>query len=150
MAKKIYETYQQSSTASDLIYLVARHLRQKISNFFKKAQVDLSPEQWRLLLQLAEKNGQQQSEFADPILNDRPNITRIIDGLEKRGFLARSAAPCDRRSTLIYLTHVGKELINTYLPEVIEEISIYFEGLNEKDVSELKRIMTIIETNLKK
>lgn len=150
MAIKIYETYQQSSTASDLIYIVARHLRQKISNFFKMAQIDLSPEQWRFLLQLAEKNGQQQSEFADPILNDRPNITRIIDGLEKRGFLTRSAAPEDRRITLIYLTHDGKELINTYLPEVIEEISVYFEGLNEKDVSELRRIMTIIETNLQK
>ena len=150
MAKQIYETYKQSSTASDLIYLVARHLRQKLSNFFKKAQIDLSPEQWRLLLQVAEKNGRPQSEFADPILNDRPNITRIIDGLEKRGFLARSAAPGDRRSTLIYLTHDGKELINTCIPEVIEEISTCFEGLNEKDVSELLRIMTIIETNLQK
>lgn len=150
MAKQIYETYRQSSTASDLIYLVARHLRQKLSNFFKKAQIDLSPEQWRLLLQVAEKNGRPQSEFADPILNDRPNITRIIDGLEKRGFLARSAAPDDRRSTLIHLTDDGKELMNAYIPEVIEERSKYVEGLNEKDVSELIRIMTIIEANLQK
>lgn len=150
MAIKIYKTYQQSLTASDLIYRVTRHLRQKLFNFFKKAQIDLSPEQWRLLLQVAENNGRPQSEFADPILNDRPNITRIIDGLEKRGFIARSAAPGDRRSTLIYLTHDGKELINTYLPEVIEEKAIYFEGLNEKDMRELIRIMTIIETNLQK
>ena len=149
MAKKIHETYQQSTTASDAIYRVARHLRQKIANYFKQAQVDLSPEQWRFLLQLAEKNGSRQAEFADPVLNDRPNITRIIDGLEKRGLLARASAPGDRRSTLVHLTPGGKELINTHVPEVIDEISICFEGLDERDVSELKRIMAIIEANLK-
>lgn len=147
-AKNIFKTYKQSTTASDMIFRIARRLRYRLSQFFMQNDIDLTPEQWRLLLQLAENNGQTQSELADPVLNDRPNITRIIDGMEKRKLLVRSRNPDDRRSTRVYLSQRGKELINTWLPDVLDEKSKFFDGLDETDIAELIRILSVVEKKI--
>jgi len=148
--KAIYETYTLSFTVTDMIYRVARRLRHQANLSFKRMQLDITPEQWRILLQLAEKDGQSQRDLADPVLADRPNITRLIDGLEKRGMVTRKPAAHDRRSFIISLTELGKATINENLPAVVEEKAQYYDGLNEKDIAALRRYLAVIESNISK
>ena len=63
---QIYQTYAVSLTASDMILRVGRLLRHRAASFFKSRGIDLTPEQWSLLLKLAEKEGQTQGSLADP------------------------------------------------------------------------------------
>lgn len=146
----IYQSYTISITATDRIHRIGRLLRHQAASFFKSRKIDLTPEQWRLLLKLAEKNGQTQTSLADPALNDHPNITRILDGLCKRNLVERTENPGDRRSALIRLTEEGKRMIDTVLPEIWEEKEKYFEGLTRKDVETLTGILSIIENNILK
>jgi MarR family transcriptional regulator, organic hydroperoxide resistance regulator len=56
------------------------------------------------------------------------NMTGIIDRLEKKGFIARTRQPEDRRVVLIMLTDAGRE-ISLLLPESIEKKLV--SGLSE-------------------
>ena len=148
--KHIYETYEITSTATDMIYRLGRLFRYQLILFFQKSGFDITPEQWRLILKIAENEGYSQGGLADDVLNDRPNITRILDVLERKDLIRRKNDPSDRRNTLIFLTEKGKNLIDTLLPDVIEEKEKYYKGLKEKDVDELRRILSVIEANLVK
>ena len=52
------------------------------------------------------------------------NITRILDRLEKKERIVRKANPDDRRSSLVFLTGVGKILS--------DEVTSLFEGLQSE------------------
>ena len=148
--KRIHQTYTVTETASDMIQRVSRLMRHQASAHFRRQGIDVSPEQWRLLLQLAEHQPQSQGQLADPVLNDYPNITRLIDGLERRGLVARESDPRDRRSVLVSLTEAGKSLLDQWLPDVIEEKAKCFDGLTERDVAALRRILATMENNILK
>lgn len=40
-----------------------------------------------------------------------PSMTRIVDGLEQRGYVTRSAAEHDRRTCVVQLTDAGLEVV---------------------------------------
>lgn len=148
--KRIYQTYEVTATAADLIQRLGRLMRHHAAAYFRRQGLDVSPEQWRLLLQLAEHQPQSQGQLADPVLNDYPNITRLIDGLERRGLVEREPDPGDRRSVLVSLTETGKSLLDQWLPDVIEEKAKCYDGLTERDVAALQRILATMENNILK
>ncbi|MGD8563983.1 MAG: MarR family transcriptional regulator [Desulfarculaceae bacterium] len=147
-AVRIHETYSPEDTASDLIYRVGRLLRLRASQFLKSQGLDITPEQWGLLLKVTAHPGQTQGELADENLNDHPNITRMLDALAKRGLLERRPDPQDRRSFLIYATEKGKALQDRILPEIIEAKGRFYQGLNQTDIASLRDQLRLIEQNL--
>jgi len=71
-------------------------------------ELDLSPPQAILLRMLDEPRPM--SELASLMRCDNSNLTGIVDRLEERGLVERTAAERDRRVKLIALTVHGREL----------------------------------------
>ena len=137
-------------SASYLIYRVGRLSRFQTSQFFKEVGVDITPEQWVLLLRLFEKDGQSQGELADKNFHDYPNITRMVDALENRMLAERTPDPGDRRKFLIHLTQEGRGLVEKFLPRVVEMKKKNFMGLAKEDRNFLMSLLRKIESNLLK
>jgi DNA-binding MarR family transcriptional regulator len=61
-------------------------------------------------------------ELAKAVVLTRSGVTRLVDGLERDGLVARSSCPSDKRGTLIHLTDVGmrrlREATGTHLDGV--------------------------------
>ena len=125
-------------------------LKHRAEILFRELGLDLSPEQWGLLLKIAEREGCPQGELADRALRDYPNVTRLLDGLEKRGLIVREPSTRDRRRVLVRLAESGRRLIDEYLPTVIEKKGKYYEGLDERDLDSLRRILAVVEENILK
>lgn len=49
-------------------------------------------------------------ELADALGIDRPNLTAVVDDLERRGLVRRTAHPTDRRAKLVEATPAGHDL----------------------------------------
>ncbi|GAA0357264.1 MarR family winged helix-turn-helix transcriptional regulator [Streptomyces blastmyceticus] len=47
-------------------------------------------------------------ELADQLLTDRPYATLVVDDLESRGLVERTANPADRRSKIVSVTEAGR------------------------------------------
>ncbi|MGE3800946.1 MAG: MarR family winged helix-turn-helix transcriptional regulator [Candidatus Kapaibacterium sp.] len=127
------------------IHRTARLLRYSLLHFFKRNGLDITPEQWFMLYRLWEEDKRPQFELADPAIDDRPNITRLIDSLEKRGLVERQGDPDDRRRFLIALTPEAHKLLKELMPKVIEERERLFGSFSEGDLRALTRILKKVE-----
>ena len=51
------------------------------------------------------------SELGDRLVVTRATVTGVVDSLERRGFVLRSANPADRRSLLVDITPAGLAVV---------------------------------------
>jgi DNA-binding MarR family transcriptional regulator len=75
------------------------------------AQTGVSPNQFLVLMALAETGPVCQQFLAGVIGIDPRNIVPILDSLEARGLLSRETDPADRRRRVIELTPVGQQIV---------------------------------------
>jgi MarR family transcriptional regulator, transcriptional regulator for hemolysin len=115
---------------------------------FRERGYDMTPEQGLVLNTVWEHEGIYQRELADLTLKDKPVITRILDGLEKKKLIYRQADSSDRRIFKIYLTPDGKNKIKSFSSIVAEIDEKTFRGLSAADMSKLGRILEAIRSNL--
>src|SRR5882724_10791487 len=75
----------------------------------------LSPTQYNALriLRGAGEGGRACSEIAERMINRDPDITRLVDRLERRGLVARSREARDRRVITTRITSAGLELLGS-------------------------------------
>lgn len=95
------------------IYFTASWIKKTAAQFFQA--YGLTDVQFNLLALLkyqGEANeGLTQAELSRMMLVNRPNVTGLIDRLEKIGLVRRAAVPGDRRSNRIVLTEAGERKV---------------------------------------
>ncbi|KWX72684.1 MarR family winged helix-turn-helix transcriptional regulator [Paenibacillus jilunlii] len=93
-------------------------VKRRMLAIFMEKGYDLTFEQWTVLNVLYAEPGIIQSEIAARTFKDKTNVTRILDVLAKKGYVAREAHGKDRRSFQIYLTAAGQEMFADLIPHV--------------------------------
>lgn len=118
MAKGIQAEIQQAKPFSGLegealvaLHFTADRLYWRFSEMLKP--YGLSPTQFNALriLRGARQEGRACNEIAERMVNRDPDITRLIDRLERRGLVVRSREGRDRRVITIRITVMGLELL---------------------------------------
>lgn len=89
---------------------VSAAINRKLYRNFRQNGLEISPEQWTVLLFLWKKDGVTQQELCNATFKDKPSMTRLIDNMERQHLVVRISDKNDRRTNLIYLTKTGKEL----------------------------------------
>ncbi len=76
-------------------------------------------------------------------------VTRVVDRLEREGLVARQACPSDRRASYAVLTSVGRERLESVLPEHLHDIDRSFtrllpDGELETFLASLRKIRDVV------
>ena len=87
----------------------------------------LFPGQPPMLFRLWEKDGRSQTELAELLRIKPATMTKMINRMEKTGFIRRAADPTDQRVSLIFLTEMGRAVQN--------DVQKIFERLNRELVA---------------
>ena len=145
--RQIHTKNIQQATAY-LIHRMARLLRVHLIQILERAELEITPEQMFILFRLYGKEGLSQAELADKALNDHPNVTRLLDALEKRGLIARRADPEDRRKSLIFLTEESQALMARLVPVAIEERRRLFKGITQEELDLFEDMLKRVEQNI--
>ncbi|MBB3896479.1 DNA-binding MarR family transcriptional regulator [Bacteroides pyogenes] len=110
---------------------VSAAINRKMHRNFRQNGLEISPEQWTVLIFLWKKDGITQQELCNATFKDKPSMTRLIDNMEKQHLVVRISDKKDRRTNLIHLTRNGKELeekahviVNQTLREALQGITI--------------------------
>jgi len=119
-----------------------------LQHAFQAKGFNITPEQWGVLNRLWENEGIHQSALAERAAKDRHNITRILNLLEKNGFICRIPDGEDKRRLNVYLTKEGKALKQKLIPIVIGFLKKCFEGLTQEEIQDMRRIHEHILKNL--
>ena len=123
-------------------------IKQDLTRRFRYAQIDLTPEQWSLLDELASHGEMAQRELASGTFKDAPTVSRIVDLLVKRDLVFRKADEDDRRKYLLSLTEQGRKVYGLSAPIVDEARRRGWSGLDDADYEHLKKILTRISKNV--
>jgi DNA-binding MarR family transcriptional regulator len=106
----------------------------------------LSPTQFNALriLRGAGEGGRTCSEIAQRMINRDPDITRLLDRLERRGLVARSREGRDRRVIITRINQAGLDLLQG-LDRPIEEFNRKQLGhLSEQQVRTLVKLLEAV------
>lgn len=130
------------------IVRMARLLRVHFTRFAERSGYDVTQEQWLILNKLAQNPGVSQLSLADSLIHDKPNITRILVGLEKKKLIQRRTDADDRRVMRVSLTKAGLKLHEDFSKHVTAERDRVHAGLSEKDFANLMHIANTLEKNI--
>lgn len=130
-----------------IINRTARRLKYELYQAFKAKGHNITPEQWAILNRLWEQDGLSQVELADRTFKDKPNVTRMLDVLEKRSLVFRQADQDDRRAYKVYLTEQGRQLKEELIPLAIEVLKRGQRNLTSEEIEYLRKRLNTIYYN---
>jgi DNA-binding MarR family transcriptional regulator len=116
-------------------------LMRRVADVLKPA--DLSATQYNVLriLRGAVPEGLACGEISDRMVTRDPDITRLLDRLEKRGLVARSREKADRRVVTARITDAGLELLRKLDETVVRLHKAQLGHLDAKSQEGLIRLL---------
>ena len=130
-----------------LVQRTARLLRVLFLKVVDTSQTGITPEMWLVLSRLLARDGQSQTEIGEALFRDRPNTSRILAGLEQRGFVVRESDPDDRRRACVRITLSGRAFVVERAPRAIQVRDRLYEGIGKKQLKVLRGTIREIEAN---
>ena len=115
---------------------VSAAINRKLYRNFRQNGLEISPEQWTVLIFLWEKDGVTQQELCNATFKDKPSMTRLIDNMERQHLVVRIFDKRGRRTNLNHLTKTARVIANRTLKEAlhgitVEELSVSQEVLRK-------------------
>ncbi len=142
------EQYSIEKSIGFFIYRTALVMKSALQRTLKNKGFNITAEQWAILRVLWEEEGLSQKEIGDRLFKDKPNVTRIVDALEKKRLVFRQAVYNDRRKYALYLTKEGKKLQAELLPTAQQMQEKATNSLTKSDLETLQNLLNIIYGNL--
>jgi len=108
----------------------------------------VTPVQYAALHQVGRAPGVDQRTLARAIGLDTSTIAGVIDRLEARGLMQRSASPEDRRVRLLGLTKAGQDLLEAIEPDMLTAQDRILAPLPKAERSEFMRMLrSLVDAN---
>jgi DNA-binding MarR family transcriptional regulator len=138
--------YSIEKSTGFIIYRTALAMRAALQRTLKERGFDITPEQYGILMLLREEEGLSQKEIGDVLFKDKPNISRMLDALERKRLILRQSS--DRRSFAIFLTTEGQKLAEAILPVKLQLENKALNGLLAREIEALESIINKIYGNI--
>ncbi len=106
---------------------------------------DLRMLTYTALVLIADNPGLRQSQLADAMDIERPNLVVIIDELERRELITRDRVPTDRRAYALHVTLAGRQLCDKAVAAVTAHEDQLLEGLEEEAIRTMIAALRHIE-----
>lgn len=139
-------------TDGDVIHLLTGRtpsgINRLLASFLRRGNINMTKEQWTIMAVLWKKEGCTQQELADATDRDRPGITRLLDNLERDGFIERKPHATDRRTNLIHLTRKGKAAEAEVKEALSLTIATATKDVTHQQLTELRKIFNQINQNI--
>lgn len=127
---------------------VGKMVRAIANRKFIEADYPITPEQFTVLTAILDHDGLYQRQIGALTLKDRPNITRIINILENKGLVTRTADTNKRKIFKINITGKGKDAYEEVLPTVVEHWQNTVKGVTDEELESCLKVLNKIKMNL--
>jgi len=128
---------------------VGYHLKRAFNVVVSDLNQTLKPYELRMitytaLILIIDNPGLRQSQLADALAIERPNLVVIIDELENRGLITRDRVPTDRRAYALNGTKAGEDLYKTAISAVHDHEKRVLGVLSDEERAAVIRAMDLI------
>lgn len=123
-------------------------LAKTLAKAIKKVNYKITPREFAILNRLNQHGSLNQSELAQMTFKDRPATTRMLDKLEKLGYVKRSVNKDDRRVFDISLTKTGSQVRSKIVPLAVTMIEEGCKDISRKDLHVTLRTLQKLNANI--
>jgi DNA-binding MarR family transcriptional regulator len=117
-----------------VVFQAHQAMRQEMYRRFARLGLEITPEQWAVLVRLWERDGRSQNDLSEVTLRDKHTISRMLDGMVDRGWVERRPDPSDGRSKLVFLTRTGLALEARLVPLAEELVHEMLRGIDADEL----------------
>ena len=138
-------TFEAGATPERALYLLVRHLggvlAKELAGVLEPFEV--TPEQYHTLRILRDggPEGLPCSAVAERAVSGDPDVTRLLDRLERQGWAVRARDETDRRVVIARLTAEGRRLLGRLEKAVAELHAGQFDALAAREIAELRELL---------
>lgn len=120
-------------------------LKQFLAAKLRQMDVPLTPEQFMLIDLLWNQGEMTQQQLADQLQKDKNSVTKLIDAIERKGFVIRKPNIHDRRANILVLTEKANQLKPGAKQKGISILDQMLEGISEEELR--KFLITLHKLN---
>ncbi len=140
--------FQLDSAIGFVVGRTCHIMRKTFGRTFLAAGHSVTPEEWVLLNRLWVHDGQRPAELAESTVRDRSTVTRLLDGMVKKGLVRRETDPDDRRAVQTWLTPAGEALKGQLIPVAEGLLKRATRGISERELTTTRKTLHKLQANL--
>ena len=103
---------------------------------------------WRVLAALRERDGRRMGDLSEITSIEVSTLTRLVDGMEKRGLAARRRDTSDARVVTLFVTASGRRMTQKILPIAQRYEKVILQGFSEAEAALLKAALNRVYDNM--
>ena len=123
-------------------------LRRDLQDRFRQNGIKMGAEEWAVLLLLWQEDGQTPGALAQRSVKDQTTLTRLLDGMVRKGLVNRTPDAKDRRRVRVNLTAKGQGMQATLVPLAAGLIEQSQRGISTDDLQTTRRVLQQMTDNL--
>jgi len=131
--------------------LVLRKIQKAYLRTFDALGVDITIEQWVILYQIHELGEEaSQRDIVNENFRNRATTSRVIGGLEKKGWISKARFEGDQKRFKLELTENGQKILDLTLPSAIQLRKLALKDLDPAEFEIFLKVLDSIGENYEK
>jgi len=140
--------YDRENSLGYQAAMVSRRLTGLLGRRFAEAGLELTPEQWSALVLLWNRDGLTQQDLAEGLCLEKSSVSRLVDGLEKRGYVYREQDPLDARLRRLMVSGKGMALRDESVRIARGVLTVAFQGVTQAEQALCTDVLKRVLANL--
>lgn len=128
--------YSFEKSLGRISHQVAKGLGEKLVEKFNKRGFDITARQWTVVSFLKSKGKRNQKEIGNFLGENKVMTKRVLDVLQKNGYIARLPYHEDKRFNTIFLTPEGEKIYNELSPVAEETLKEVYAGFSKEEIEQ--------------
>ena len=140
--------YSFKGSLGRITHQVSRDLGRHLEYKFQEAGYPLNMYEWTVLSYLVEHHQSCQKDIAHFIGTDKVMVKRIVDGLEKNGYVVRTGDPHDKRFNRVVITDTGDQLFKSLEAFAEDVLKDAYQNISDASIYQCLNTLQEIAFNL--
>jgi len=125
------------------------HIEKEISDYLRP--FNLTPAKFNAMMvikHIGKAEGLSQIDIGRRLIVTASNMTRLVDNMEREGYIERLTQKGDRRVNLIRISKKGSELLDQIWPGYYKKIASIANQLNRNELIRISELLLKLSSNL--
>jgi len=141
-------TYHTESSLGYMSVTTHRLLNSTLRRKFKSAGIDLTPEQWGVMLLLWERESATQDALAQALCVDKSSMSRVLSSMDSMGLIDRTADPNNERKKIVRAKKEAFALREQGFALATDVLEMALGGVSREDAETCIKVLAAVKRNL--
>lgn len=142
--------YKLENVVNHRISMLAVLMKRQVYQLIAANNLKITPDQWVVMYYLWQENGLSVGEIARRSKKDFANVTRIVDKLERTGYVNKLKSKEDGRISRVFIQPKADEIKSDIQDCWKQASDIALAGVSPAEQEQLMEILIKIENNILK